>query len=63
MDSSVHSIIAAQIVQDRMAEATSARSERAARATRSLDPEPRSARRRLRRFRSSKRALAPAPRQ
>jgi uncharacterized protein involved in exopolysaccharide biosynthesis len=58
MDSSVHSIIAAQIVQDRMAEATSARAERAARATRSLDPKTRSSRRWLRRF---TRTLAPAP--
>jgi hypothetical protein len=61
MDSSIHSILAAQLIQDRIAKATSARAEREARPTRWLDPQPRSVGSRLRHFRSSRRALAPAP--
>jgi hypothetical protein len=60
MDSSISSILAAQIIQDRMAEATSARARRDANAIRRADAEPRRARRWLRRSRSSQ-ALASAP--
>lgn len=61
MYTSVHSIVAAQLIQDRMDEATSARAERAARPTRRLDPERHSARRRFRRFWAGRRAVTAAP--
>jgi hypothetical protein len=58
MHSSLHSILAAQLIQDRMAETTSPSAARQEKRARWLDPEPGSARRWLTRSRSTRSALA-----
>jgi hypothetical protein len=61
MDSTLHSILAAQLIQDRIAETASANASRQAKRAGWLDPEPRPARRWLRRAWSRRRALAATP--